>query len=240
LQNASEKNNAIILGPSEVILAEGETAAQAAYRALRVDIIRGERHPGEKLRIEKLKAIYNIGPSPLREALQMLVADDLVRTEGNRGFTVAELDFQEFEDLNIARTAIELAALRLSIKHGSSEWEAGIVAAGYLLEKQDAALLETDANVSVSWESANARFHLALVAASGSNWLLRVRSGLEDQCARYRRASVYQKIGQRNLKAEHIAIREATLARDSDLACALIERHFSITSQGLLKQSLVG
>jgi len=210
LQNASEKNNGIILGPSEVILAEGETAAQAAYRALRVDIIRGERHPGEKLRIEKLKAIYNIGPSPLREALQMLVADDLVRTEGNRGFTVAELDFQEFEDLNIARTAIELAALRLSIKHGSSEWEAGIVAAGYLLEKQDA------------------------------NWLLRVRSGLEDQCARYRRASVYQKIGQRNLKAEHIAIREATLARDSDLACALIERHFSITSQGLLKQSLVG
>ena len=107
---------------------------------MRIDIIRGVRAPGERLRIEKLKTIYNVGPTPLREALQMLVADQLVLTEGNRGFTVAPLDFEEFEDLNIARTAIELAALRLSIEKGDTEWEAGVVAASYLMKKQDAAL----------------------------------------------------------------------------------------------------
>ena len=71
----------------------GETLAQAAYRALREDIIRGTRPPRERLRIEKLKALYHVGPTPLREALQMLAAEQLVTATGNRGFTVAPLDF---------------------------------------------------------------------------------------------------------------------------------------------------
>lgn len=183
--------------------------------------------------MEKLKSIYNIGPTPLREALQMLVADGLVQAEGNRGFTVAPLEFREFEDLNIARTAVEVAALRLSIEHGDNTWEAGIVAAGYLLEKQDTALLEAKSDVPASWELANSDFHSALVRACGSTWLLRVRAGLQDQCARYRRASVYQRIGQRDLRAEHLAIAEATLARDADLACTLVERHFAMTALSL-------
>ena len=108
-------------GQSEIIHVESqprmieprgkETLAQAALRVLRHDIIHGTRAPEERLRIEKLKMIYAIGPTPLREALQMLVAEGLVLTEGNRGFTVAPLDYDEFLDLNIARTAIERAAL---------------------------------------------------------------------------------------------------------------------------------
>lgn len=219
--------------PSDVLPEQGETLAQAACRALRIDIISGERRPGERLRMERLKAIYNTGPTPLREALQMLVAEGLVRTEENRGFMVAPLNFYEFEDLNVARTAIEVAALRLSIEQGDSTWEAGVVAASYLLEKQDTALLEMNAEVPASWEFANANFHSALVAACGSQWLLRVRAGLQDQCARYRRASVYQRIGQRDLRDEHRAITESALARDADSTVALIEQHFAMTAQSL-------
>lgn len=219
--------------PSSLTPEPGETLAQAAYRALRIDIIRGAREPEERLRIEKLRTIYDIGPTPLREALQMLVAEQLVLTGGNRGFTVAPLDFHEFNDLNIARIAIELAALPLSIKHGDNEWEAGVVAATYLLKKQDAALEDTKGGVPDAWEDANSAFHTALVSACGSNWLLKVRAGLNDQCARYRRASVYQKIGQRDLSAEHSAISDAVLSRDTDLACKLIAQHFDRTASSL-------
>lgn len=221
------------LQPGSMKPEAGETLAQAAYRVLRVDIIRGAREPKERLRIEKLRNIYDIGPTPLREALQMLVAEELVLTEGNRGFTVAPLDFHEFKDLNIARTAIELAALRLSIEHGGNEWEAGVVAAIYMLKKYDAALTETKGGVPDAWEDANTAFHTALVSACGSKWLLKVRAGLNDQCARYRRASVYQKIGQRDLSAEHSAIADAVLSRDADIACKLITQHFDRTASSL-------
>lgn len=212
---------------------EGETLAQAAHRALRVDIISGVRAPRERLRIEKLKTLYKVGPTPLREALQMLATDQLVIAEGNRGFSVAPLSLIEFEDLNIARTEIELAALRLSIAKGDTEWESKVVAASYLMRKQDIALEQITSGVPDSWEVANTAFHSAMVTACSSKWLLKVRASLHDQCARYRRASVYQKLGQRDLDAEHQAISEAVLSREVDLACELTAQHFALTATSL-------
>ncbi len=216
-----------------ISIAEGETLVEAAYRRLRHDIIAGIRRPGERLRIERLKGIYGIGPTPLREALQKLGQDGLVVTEGNRGFTVAPLDPEEFEDLNLARTAIEKEALRLSIAKGDDAWEARVVAASYIMAKEDEALSAASGGVPDSWERANGRFHSALVSACGSRWLLRVRVGLHDLCERYRRASVYQRLGSRDLGSEHAAIAKSALARDADRACDLTERHFALTAAAL-------
>ncbi|MEM8664052.1 MAG: FCD domain-containing protein, partial [Pseudomonadota bacterium] len=209
---------------------DGKTLAHAAYDALRRDIIRSVRPPGERLRIEKLKSIYAVGPTPLREALQKLSAEGLVLAEGNRGFTVAPLDAAEFGDLNIARTALEKEALRLSIANGDEAWEADVVAARYRMAKADAALGAAVGHVPDSWERANAAFHLAMVAACGSAWLLRMRANLHDLCERYRRASVYHKRHQRDLRAEHGAIADAVLARDEETACRLTERHYALTA----------
>lgn len=212
-----------------LVLDGAETLTEAAYEALRVDIIRGLRGPGERLRIERLKTLYNVGPTPLREALQRLSADGLVAATGNRGFSVAPLDFDEFADLNIARTALETEALRLSIARGDEEWEAGVVSAAYRMDKADTALMADGGASLDGWERMNEAFHLAMVAACGSRWLLRVRKGLHDQCERYRRASVYLKRGLRDLKAEHAAIAAAVLARDTDRSCALTRAHFAAT-----------
>lgn len=219
---------------------DGLTLADAAYARLRNDIIVGTRPPGERLRIEKLKTIYEIGPTPLREAMQKLAQDGLVVSEGNRGFTVAPLDADEFGDLNTARTAIEKEALRLSIAQGKQEWEARVVAAAYILAKEDESLAGSNGEVLDSWERANADFHAALVSACGSSWLLKVRSGLHDLCERYRRASVYLKMGARDLKSEHAAIAEAALARDMDEACRLTETHFALTASALKSDTLPG
>jgi DNA-binding GntR family transcriptional regulator len=212
---------------------DSQTLAQEAYRSLRSDIIVGQRPPGERLRIGKLKSIYGIGPTPLREALQRLAQDGLVVAEDNRGFSVSPLDPAEFADLNIARTALEREALRLSIALGDDTWEAGVVAASYIMQKEDAALSAATDTVPDSWERANAAFHTALVSACGSAWLMRLRAQLHDLCERYRRASVYQKIGTRDLAGEHAAISAAVLARDADHACDLTTLHFSRTAQAL-------
>ncbi|PWK62264.1 GntR family transcriptional regulator [Roseicyclus mahoneyensis] len=218
---------------TEIDPAEGETLAQAAYRALRHDIITGQRRPGERLRIAMLTTLYGVGPTPLREALQKLGQDGLVMVEDNRGFAVAGLDPIEFDDLNTARTAIETEAIRLSIVRGDDAWEARVVAASYIMQKEDAALAAAAGPVTDRWENANAAFHDAIVSACGSRWLLRVRAQLHDLCERYRRASVYQKIGTRDLGAEHAAIAKAVLARDADRACDLITHHFARTAAAL-------
>lgn len=211
----------------------GETLTEAAYGSLRRDIIRGLRSPGERLRIERLKQIYEVGPTPLREALQRLSADGLVLALGNRGFSVAPLDITEFEDLNIARTAVEKEALRLSLARGCDDWEAGVVSAAYRMRKADAALASSAEQTLGQWEATNEAFHHAMVAACGSNWLLRIRKSLHDQCERYRRASVDLRRAERDLMSEHHAIAEAVLARDTEAACALTAAHYATTAADL-------
>ncbi len=227
------QHGAATTGMTEVLARDGETLAEAAYEALRTDIISGARPARERLRIERLKNLYNVGPTPLREALQRLCADGLVLASGNRGFAVAPLDPDEFADLNIARTAIEMEALRLSISKGDSEWEAVVAGAAWRLAKQDEFLASGDISKMDDWERANEAFHGAAVAACGSSWLLRVRKNLHDQCERYRRASVTLRDGARDLRAEHKAIADAVLARDQEAACRLTEAHFTKTTQVL-------
>lgn len=205
-----------------------ETRADAAFGALRADIISGVRAPGERLRIERLKDIYGIGPTPLREALQRLCAEGLVTAQGNRGFTVAPLDPRDFADLNVARIEIEKAALRLSLAAGGEEWEMGVAAAAWRMRRADLALKDGSSTID-AWERANAAFHAALAAACGSTWLLRVRGMLNDQYARYRRASVGLRRDDRDLAAEHAGIADAALSRDVDAVCALTEAHFRAT-----------
>lgn len=215
---------------------DGETLAQAAYEVLRADIIAGVRPPAERLRIDRLKGLYDIGPTPLREALQRLSAVGFVEAVGNRGFSVAPLDIGEFEDLNIARTALEKEALRLSLRKGDDDWEASVVAAAYRMDKEDRALQAGGLASLDEWERANGNFHLAMVAACGSQWLLKVRRSLHDQCERYRRASVGIRRGRRDLRSEHAAIAEAVIARDADRACALTEEHFATTTRILAEE----
>ena len=118
-----------------------ESMAQRAYRIIRADIISGARNPGERLRIEMLKTVYDIGPTPLREALQKLSTEGLVLALEKRGFMVSPLDLDEFSDLNIARIEIEKVALTRSVALGDSQWESRVVAATYLMNKEDEALL---------------------------------------------------------------------------------------------------
>jgi len=233
-QAATGLNEAL---PAKLIAHDGETLSNAAYRQLKTDIIRGTRRPGERLRIEKLRRIYNVGPTPLREALQRLSAEAIVVSEGNRGFTVAPIDAAEFIDLNVARIAVEKEALRLSIAKGDNTWEADVAAAAYLMAKEDRALKDLSDGVHESWETANTRFHLAMVAACGSKWLLHTRSQLAALCERYRLVAVSDTRGSRDLEAEHKAIADAVLDRDAEAACEFTVRHYGLTADALLAKN---
>jgi len=55
------------------------------------DILQGVYLPNDKLQIKTLKDRYNVGTSPLREALSQLIAKDLVVSENQRGFYVSDI-----------------------------------------------------------------------------------------------------------------------------------------------------
>ena len=108
---------------------------QIALRRLRNDIICGKLKPGARLRVGRLRDLYGIGASPLREALSRLVPSGFVVSHNRRGFTVAPISLREFRELTDVRKLLEREAARLSLADGNDAWESHVVAALHRVTK---------------------------------------------------------------------------------------------------------
>lgn len=212
-----------------------ETLSDRAHLALRKDIVSGNLAPGTRLRIARLSKDYQIGASPLREALSKLSSEYLVNFEAQRGFSVAPVSVRELLDISQVRTELECAALARSIERGGDGWEAAIVAAFYNLGKADKRRQENPEAGSDQWEERNREFHEALAAACDSEWLKRLRDLLYYQHERYRRISLKHPDPERDLQAEHQAIMDATLERNPEEAVRLLKQHIDLTTEAVLK-----
>jgi GntR family transcriptional regulator, carbon starvation induced regulator len=208
---------------------------EAAYTALREDILCGRLEPGEKLRVEALKDRYDVGASTLREALTRLAGEALVTSEEQRGFRVATVSLEDFADLTNARKLIEVEALRQAILSGDDAWEANVVAAYHRLSKVEEKLAASPSSYSDEFEDRNRDFHSALLAACRSRWLHHMHSILFQQSERYRRISLMHKEITRDVHAEHAALLDAVLARDVERACRVAGEHIDRTLQVVAK-----
>ncbi|MBX3680896.1 MAG: GntR family transcriptional regulator, partial [Rhodocyclaceae bacterium] len=181
---------------------EPRTLVETAYRRLRRDIIEGVRRPGEKLRVEHLKDIYDVGAGTLREALQLLITDALVVAQGQRGFRVAPISLVDFEDITRTRVLLETEALRQSIELGDDAWEADVLGAFHRLSRAEEKLEGPEA-AREEWEMRNRIFHEVLISASPSRWLRHFQTILYRQSERYRRLSLFNQPIPRDVHAEH-------------------------------------
>ncbi len=208
------------------------TLASDVRERLRADIVSGALKPGLRLRFDEIKARYNVGLSPLREALFRLVSEGLVVAEDHRGFRVAPVSRAKLMDISFMRKELETMALKLSIERGDVAWESLVLASFHQL----AAISAKDDNGSLDpeWERRHKAFHFALTSACGSEWLLQFRDMLGDQWARYRSLCIQYTRQKRNVLEEHMELMEAALARDASAGAYLIGRHISRSTQIIL------
>jgi GntR family transcriptional regulator, carbon starvation induced regulator len=205
--------------------------ADRAYRELRQAIVRGEFEPGARLRVEELTRRFAVSSSPLREALNRLSGQGLVRALENRGFRVAPLTARSVSDIARVRTLIECEALRDSIAHGDDAWEAEVVAAAHALTLAERRLGDTAQPLDDDWSARHRRFHLSLYAACSSPLLLELADVLFDNAERYRRWSARYRQAPRRKNDEHQQLLAAVLARDAERAVELLRRHIGRTEK---------
>ena len=199
-----------------------------------VNAIRGELTPGTKLAVEHLRQRYGVGSSTIREALSLLLPDGLVTAQGQRGFNVSPISIDDLRDLSNTRILLETHALREAIAAGDDDWEAGIVAAFHRLAKAQEAVDNEVAGALADWELRNQEFHDATTAACGSRWVEHMLDMLYHHTQRYRRMALTDRTVPRDVRAEHVALMEATLARDADAACDVLAIHIQRTTDLLV------
>jgi DNA-binding GntR family transcriptional regulator len=197
----------------------------SVYQQLRADLLEGRYKPGEKLRAEVLRKRFDIGSSPIREALNRLLAEGFVSLEDQKGFRVAEVSDQELRELVETRCLIDGAAIQASVAHYDTAWEERLVLALHRLSR---VTRDTSGHDNREWERLHRAFHVALVSGCHSRWLCRISEQLFDNAERYR-LLVSAVTSERNELEEHQAITEACLDRRADDAVRLLEEHYGRT-----------
>lgn len=213
-----------------------KTLADAAYARLRQEIIEGHLPAGSRLRVEHLSERYQLGATPLREALSRLAAERLVDAIGQRGFRVAPMSLAELDDITEMRVLLEARAVEESVKRGGLDWEAKVVATHHAIARLDTHFKAGETGFFAEYELRNAAFHDALVSACGSKKLLEMRSVLYDQHRRYRFIALEVRDPERDIPNEHRLIVAAALERDAARANELVSAHIRQTAVTLRKQ----
>jgi GntR family transcriptional regulator, carbon starvation induced regulator len=204
------------------------TLGEVVYSALRSSILSGRLRPGQRLKVSDLAAEHGVSLNVVREALNRLTGEQLVRAEPKIGFAVTELSLEDLSDLVAVRVAVETSALRWAIERGDMTWESQLVAAHYRLANTP----ETTGQPPVlanEWIQAHSDFHVQILNGCGSPRMREITRSLSDAAQIYRRWSLSLSHPQRDLAGEHADLLNAVLARDIDRAADALTAHIERT-----------
>lgn len=205
------------------------TAAIIAER-IRSAIIEGPFAPGEQLGEAQLAAAFGVSRGPVREALQRLIQEGLLRSEPNRGVFVVRLDEEDLRDIYYARAIVErAAALRLleaKDPQDLNELERCVDAMRRAARDRDAATVAT-------WDL---QFHKALTDAARSKRLTRMFETLITETRIALSSGGQEPHLDKTVIDEHGDLLDALRAGDRRRTLSLVERHMDSGIRRRLKK----
>src|SRR6266704_6965963 len=93
---------------------EARSQSEAAYLRLLERIVRLEMPPGSVVNEAQLREDLRIGRTPIREALQRLARENLVRSIPHRGTFVTDVNITDLARITEVRVVLEAHAARLA------------------------------------------------------------------------------------------------------------------------------
>ena len=218
--------------------AGGPTLVTSVYDRLRADIIIGGLEPGHRLGTDQLRGRYDVGISPVREALNRLLTEKLVCFEDQKGFHVAGIGEEDLCDLIHMRCWAEEIALRESMTNTTPEWEETIVLAYHRLSRNRRSAQSEQFEYNPAWEVLHREFHTAFLANCGSPRLLAHCKLLADQAKRYRHLAASITYPTRTERDEHKTLMETTLSGDLEASVEAHHAHMRKTLEFIIGSGL--
>jgi DNA-binding GntR family transcriptional regulator len=197
------------------------TLSNQLAERLREDILSGALAANVQLNEKELALAFGVSRGPLREAMQRLIQEGLLRSEPHRGVFVVDFSERDLADIFLVRAAIESAAIRRILSIGAQEAVASRL--HRISERMDKAVR------AGRWKDGGAldfEFHRALVDGADSERLSRtyVTVQAETRLCLHRLMGGYR--SSQDLAEEHFRL--AGMLATSSLEAILheLDRHF--------------
>lgn len=197
----------------------GEGRVEALYAQLKEMAVDFRLRPGERLNEGALARELQASRTPLREALNRLVAEQLVTFQPGRGFCCRPLDPDTIHQLYEMREILETAAVARVCAQGSAE---GIAALKQTLHDRGLGYVGKTVREVTAGDEA---FHIAIARLSGNAELVRQLTGINERIRYIRWIDMRARV--RDTKDEHRQIMAAIESRDTGRAVAAMRLHIT-------------
>lgn len=191
-----------------------KSQADKVYARIKADIISHAIKPGEQIVNAQLVERYQVGTTPVREALQRLTQDRFVQPIPRFGYIVSPITVNYLQEMFELRAVLEVAAARLAAERASDEDLVVISDLAELNMADD----ETD-DPRVAFLNADAQFHHAIANAAGNTRLTEMISRQLDEMTRVMyNAITWKKDSPSHRISAHVELAQALRDRDPDRA----------------------
>ena len=197
------------------------TLASMVGERIRASIIEGTLEPGSQLNEVELAASFGVSRGPVREALQRLIQEGLIRSAPHRGVFVPIMTGEDIDDIYLARDALEAAAVRRIT--GTPRAAAAYKSLDRIVRGM------SQAAAAGNWKTVASRdldFHTALVAAAESPRLERMFTTVISETRLCLGMLTTATDAREDLVDEHRQIIELIREGDTQGALAALKKHF--------------
>ncbi|QKV95369.1 GntR family transcriptional regulator [Streptomyces sp. NA02950] len=205
-----------------------QSGREKAYAFLKETVLTDPDMQGRFLTEQEIADRIGISRTPIREALLLLAAEDLVQLVPKRGAHIAPLSGREITELMELRGIVERHAAEQAI----AAEKVPVAELTELLARQGGL---TGPDQAKEFIAVDHLFHATLVAAVGNELLNRHYEGLRSRQIRAGVVALYNQTGrQQEVLCEHRAILDAVASGDTEAARAAISAHLETTLKVLL------
>jgi DNA-binding GntR family transcriptional regulator len=197
------------------------TFASIVGERIRSSIIDGTLPPGRQLHEVELARLYGVSRGPIREALQRLIQEGLLRSAPHRGVFVPVMTPEDIDDIYVAREALETAAVRRII--GTQREVSVYKALDRIVRSMGHAAAAGD------WHTVASRdldFHTELVSAAGSPRLERMFTTVISETRLCLSVLTRAEGAREDLVDEHRRVSEMIREGDTEGAIKVLKQHY--------------
>lgn len=201
---------------------------QLAYEHLKDTVLSDPGMQGKFVNEQVVADAIGVSRTPIREALLLLAAEELVQLLPKRGAYIAPVGGKEIRELFEIRGMIECYSARRALELDAVPVERMRVD----LDRQRELNLDDQARDFIDCDHS---FHSALVCAVGNGMLTKTYDGLRARQIRAGIVALYSAEGRRkSVLTEHEAILDALVAGDAEASTTAINAHLRATKSVLL------
>ena len=165
---------------SKLKLENYELLSQKVYHVLKNAIVRGDLAPNSKLILTEIAKSLGVSNTPIREAINKLVSEGLIKIIPNKGILVKEINIDDFQEILQVRAFLDGLIAKIASKKITDKEIGNMMK---IIKKMENCVKKDD---RLTYNDLDIQFHDFLLNITGNNKLKEIYNNLINQGNRLR------------------------------------------------------